>query len=88
MNGTPAGTPTYHDLHITAPGIPRTSIFNLGYEIQVTCTRVGGWRAWRMGGDSALDGTLIGGEYDGPGHWLTLDVAGHVIADSKPKESL
>ena len=31
------------DLHITTAQIPRTSIFNLPYGLQVTCNRVAGW---------------------------------------------
>jgi hypothetical protein len=83
VNDAPGGTPTYHDLYITAPGIPRTSIFSLGYGLRVTCTRVGGWQVWHMT-EGVAGGTLIGGEYGGPGHWLTLDVAGHIITDSRP----
>lgn len=64
--------PSYHDLHITTAKIPRTSIFNLPYGYEVTCTRVGGWRLWR-------DGDLIAGEYD---RGLILDVAGSVIVRS------
>lgn len=63
---------SYHDLHITTAKIRRTSIFNLPYGYEVTCTRVGGWRLWH-------DGDLIAGEYDSG---LILDVAGSVIVDS------
>lgn len=82
--------PTYHDLHITTPKIARTSIFNLPFRVQVHCTRVGGWTVWAM-----KEGTLpeeeLGGEYGyvaetGEGNWLVLDVAGHVICDSRPKD--
>lgn len=77
--------PSYHDLHITAPGIPRTSIFNLTHGLEVSCTRVTGWQLWQypMNGSGRDDAKLVAGEYDGPEHWLILDVAGHVICDSR-----
>lgn len=75
--------PSYHDLHITAPGIPRTSIFNLPYGLEVSCTRVTGWQLWQHPENSVRDDArMIAGEYDGPDHWLILDVGGHVIVDS------
>jgi len=64
---------TYHDLHITTATVPRTSIFDLPYGVEVYCNRVGGWSVVR--GDEQ-----IAGEYDENG--LRLDVAGHVIVDS------
>lgn len=76
MNET---TPTYHDLHITTQDIPRTSIFNLPFYVQVTCTRVSGWRVWAVAEGNRPE-ELLGGEYDEKG--LRLDVAGHVIVDS------
>lgn len=71
-------TPSYHDLYITADGIPRTSIFNLPYGVIVTCTRVGGWEAWNK-----WEGVeeLLGGEYNST-KGIRLDVDGHVIVDS------
>ena len=68
-------TPTYHDLHITTADIPRTSIFDLPYGYELTCTRLGGWRLWKNNGTK-----LVAGEYSA--HGLRLDVAGHVICDS------
>jgi len=73
--------PTYHDLHITTALIERTSIFNLPYDVQVTCTRVGGWEVWHMIEDGKQ--ALLAGEYSTPDNWLILDVAGHVIVDSR-----
>ena len=83
--------PTYHDLHITTPKIARTSIFNLPFRVQVHCTRVGGWKVWAMKEGGLLEEEL-GGEYGydaetGEGNWLVLDVAGHLICDSRPKET-
>jgi hypothetical protein len=84
--------PSYHDLYITTAQIPRTSIFNLPYGLQVTCNRVAGWELWDMdqmqrpSGLSPSRGVLIAGEYDGPDKWLVLDVAGHVIVDSRERE--
>lgn len=87
----PAEAPSYHDLHITTASIPRTSIFNLPYGLEVTCTRTGGWQLWDMNQmqehalGSALPrgkGRLLAGEYDGTEKGLRLDVAGHVICDS------
>ena len=65
-------TSSYHDLHITTADIPRTSIFNLPYGYEVSCTRVSGWRLWR-------ETALVAGEYD---QGLRLDVGGHVICDN------
>ena len=64
---------TYHDLHITTATIPRTSIFDLPLGLEVTCTRVGGWKLFR-GKDQ------LAGEYDANG--LRLDIGGVVIVDS------
>ena len=77
-----AALPTYHDLHITTPTIPRTSIFNLPFGVQVMCTRVAGWEAWAMASEG-LPEKLLGGEYGGNDKWLVLDVAGHVICDGR-----
>jgi hypothetical protein len=83
-----ADSPSYHDLHITTAQIPRTSIFNLPYGLQVTCSRVAGWQLWEMPQVIPLDvsrGILLAEEYGGPEKWLVLDVAGHVIADSRER---
>jgi hypothetical protein len=77
-------TPTYHDLHITTATIPRTSIFNLPYGLEAICNRVTGWRLYAH--HDAGDTELLAGEYDGPDTWLVLDVAGHVILDSREIE--
>lgn len=67
-------SPSYHDVYVTTKDIKRTSIFNLPFSIELTCTRVGGWRLW--------DGeAVLAGEYD---KGLRVDVAGHVIVDSLP----
>lgn len=81
--------PTYHDLHITTPRIKRTSIFNLPYRVEVLCTRVSGWQVWGRA-EFPYGTDMLGGEhaYDpetGEGQWLVLDVAGHVICDSRPE---
>jgi hypothetical protein len=66
--------PTYHDLHVTTPKIPRMSIFNLAYGLEVSCSRVTGW--------TLTDGKrVLAGEYDD--QWLVLDVDGHVICDGR-----
>lgn len=64
---------SYHDLHITTAFIPRTSIFNLPFNLMVTCTRLGGWELWESQ-------VLLAGEYSQNG--LILDVDGNVIVDS------
>lgn len=69
--------PSYHDLHITTATTPRTSISALPYGHEVTCTRPRGWSLW------AGNGSLLAGEFEGPSLWLVLDVAGHVILDSR-----
>lgn len=71
---------SYHDLFITTRDIPRTSIFNLPYGVELTCTRMSGWRLWdSWSGKSTA--RLLAGEYDDK--WLRLDVAGHVILDTE-----
>lgn len=75
-------SPSYHDLHVTTKDIPRTSIFNLGYGLTVQCTRVSGWQLWSSA--NPANSVLLAGEYAGPDKWLVLDVAGHVIVDSRP----
>lgn len=71
--------PSYHDLHITTDDIPRTSIFNLPFGLEVSCTRVAGWQLWNMWGGHA-NAKLLAGEYDSKG--LRLDIDGRVIVDS------
>jgi hypothetical protein len=78
--------PSYHDLHITTAEIDRASIFNLPYNLQVHCTRVGGWQVWHYGYIGG-EVSLVAGEYEGPEKWLILDVAGHVICDSRRNEN-
>lgn len=70
--------PSYHDLHITTEKIPRTSIFNLPYGVEVTCNRVSGWVLWS---DDGTAKRKVAGEYDE--HWLVLDVDGRIIVDSR-----
>lgn len=76
--------PSYHDLHVTTPDIPRASVFNLPYGLQVMCTRVSGWELWRTAAHPA-DWVLLAGEYAAPEKWLVLDVDGHVIVDSRKR---
>jgi hypothetical protein len=79
--------PSYHSLHITTADIPRTSIFNLPYGLEVICNRVGGWCLWgttEPGPGAKPQSRLIAGEYEGPKRWLVLDVDGHIIVDSRP----
>jgi len=75
--------PSYHDLFITTATIPRTSIFNLGYGLEVTCTRTRGWTLWDHSGRPTGDPRLLAGEYEEPDRWLVLDVAGYVIVDGR-----
>jgi hypothetical protein len=80
-----ADSPSYHDLHITLPALERTSIFNLPYNVEVGCSRVTGWEVW----DTACrPERLLAGEYDSPDKWLILDVAGHVIVNSRDKRRI
>jgi hypothetical protein len=78
--------PSYHDLHITAPGIERTSIFDLPYTYEVRCLRTSGWELWYHDTRRThREPVLIAGEYDGPEQWLILDVDGHVIVNSRDR---
>lgn len=76
--------PSYHDLFVTTPEIPRTSIFNLPYGIEVHCSRTSGWSLWDST-DGWPNWHLLAGEYDGKERWLILDVAGHVIVNSRDR---
>lgn len=84
-------TPSYHDLHVTTPDIPRTSLFNLEYGIVLTCSRVAGWTLYREGTPGVIYGKprsiILGAEYDDPAKWLILDVGGIVILDSRGRET-
>lgn len=69
-------TPSYHDLHIQTAMIERTSISDLPYGLEVVCNRVGGW--------SLCEGQkVLASEYGDAESWLVLDVAGHMIVDSR-----
>lgn len=75
-------SPSYHDLHITTAQIPRTSLFDLPYALEVTCTRVGGWQLWRHpDSGSRSEAQIQAGEYET--RWLILDVDGHEIVNSR-----
>ena len=76
-------TPTYHDLHITTKHIKRTVVCDLPFNIQVVCTRVGGWEVWDTHGSTERKTwTLLGGEYEGTEKPLRLDVDETIIVDS------
>jgi len=79
------GVPSYHDLYITTAQIPRTRLFDLPYGLEVICNRTTGWRLYHVKSSQPMDAELLAGEYDGPESWLVLDVAGHVIVDSRPE---
>jgi hypothetical protein len=76
--------PSYHDLYITMPDLPRTSILNLPYFAEVKCSRAKGWGVW---GSSNGSSYLIAEEYETNGKWLILDIDGHIIVDSKNRRS-
>ena len=67
--------PSYHDVYITTKDIPRTSIFDLPYGLELSCNRVGGWSLWDHG-------IAVGSEYEAHDKGLIVDIAGHVIVDS------
>ena len=73
---------SYHDLSITTNDIKRASIFDLPFNVQVLCTRVGGWEVWNTHNSTDLKmWTLLGGEYD-EDKPLKLDVKGKIIVNS------
>ena len=82
LAAAPSEAPSYHDLHITTPDIPRTSIMDLPFRVRVSCSRVAGWIAWALAEDGN-ERKFLGGEYDDT--WLVLDVAGHVICNSRDR---
>jgi hypothetical protein len=74
---------SYHDLYITTALTPRTSIFDLPFNVMVRCTRATGWQLWgKTQGDHQPELELIAGEYEGGDKGLRLDVNGVVIVDS------
>lgn len=77
--------PNYHDLYVTTPDIRRTKLSDLPFGHEVTCNRVGGWSLWVQADDHGGE-RMLGAEYDDQEHWLVLDVAGHVIVDSRESE--
>lgn len=74
---------SYHDIHVTAEGLARRSIFNMSYGYEISCTRSRGWTLWYMPFSGELKPKLVGGEYEGPDKWLVIDVDGFVIVDSR-----
>lgn len=78
---------SYHDLHITTPQIRRTPLTELPFRVRVDCCRAAGWQVWALE-EAPYPAELLGGEYDfdhetQEGRWLVLDVAGHIICDSR-----
>lgn len=76
---------SYHDLFITTHTIPRTAIFNLPFNLAVICSRSGGWELWD--GIDNKNSKCLAGEYAGENDWLILDVAGHVIVNSRDRDN-
>jgi len=82
-----ADGPSHRALHVTTETIPRTSIADLPSGMTVSCSPSIGWSLWwetETAGGALPDPKLVASEYDGPDLWLVLDVAGHVIVDSRP----
>lgn len=79
----PVDPPSYHDLFVETPTIPRTSIFNLPLNLEVSCMRTSGWQLWRR--ERTGHRTQLAGELHDVG--LRLDVAGRVIVDSITRRS-
>jgi hypothetical protein len=76
----PPPVPSYHDVHVTFRGQPRTSLPNLPYGYELLCTRTTGWRLW--------SGTrLVAEEYGSGKRGLIIDVGGFVICDSLTPEA-
>ncbi len=73
---------SYHDLEIETAHMSRTSIFDLPYGLEVTCTKVGGWQLWNTNFKPTAE--LLAGEYDE--NWLRLFVGGATIVDSSENE--
>ena len=69
---------SYHDLEIETSEIQKTSISNLPYGLEVTCSRTSGWELWDNNGPASL---VIAGEYDT--NWLRLTVGDTVIVGTK-----
>lgn len=70
---------SYHDLHITTETMDRTSICDLPFDVQVMCTRSGGWEIWRRP-DEDGEQEVLAGEFSNDR--LRLDVGGVVIVDT------
>jgi len=73
---------TYHDVYITTRDSERKSIFDLPYGYVINCSRTRGWSVW-------LNETLVTDEFRStymPKPWMVIDVAGHVIIDTRTPE--
>ena len=67
-------------IYVTTKYIPRTRIFDLPYNFEITCNRVEGWSLWNM--NDIHNPKLLGGEYDGASKALCIDIDGHIIMNS------
>ena len=88
-----APAPSYHALNLTTKTIPRTPLVRFQDRIDVTCGKVSGWEAWHIVTNTdpkahkPTTAVRLGGEFT-PDNWIRLDVAGHIIVDSEPKEEV
>lgn len=74
---------SYHDLYITTNEIPRTSISDLPFGVEVSCDRTTGWVVYYK--QFKKEPVCMGSEFDEE-NWLVLDVKGTIIVDSRSKE--
>ncbi len=67
---------SYHDVHLTLSDGKRQRLGDMPFNIELSCTRVGGWQVWVMNTDpGARSGNRLGSEYD-PVDWLVVDIDG------------
>ena len=74
---------SYHDVYVTTELVPRTSLFNLPYNIELRCTRIAGWELIENTcgvTKQPTEARILGSEY-GADAGLTIDVAGTTILD-------
>jgi len=69
---------TYHDVTVVIDGVEYT--LSHDYSLELTCTRVGGWRLWRhlWGTDSPK---LVGGEYDN--NAFSIKIKGVIVCQNE-----
>ena len=57
-----------------------TYVLARNYELELTYTKVAGWRLWRHPIHTPQESQLLGGEFDEPG--LSIEIGGRVVLNN------